>query len=222
MRLWSYTSRELGRRPGRTLLTLTGIVLGVAAIVAVTVVSSSTRQAYRDMFAAVSGKAALEVVASGQSGFDPSLADTVGQVSGVDAVVPVVQVPAALLTDAGRTVVIGLGVDPAHDAVARSYDLDAGATAAGHAGRAVPTRPRPQAPRPPARRRQSPSCSTPRSPGLRVSRWAAGRGYSPPRVPWRPRSSVCSGRRAPRPSTAAPWSSSPWRTPGSSSRWKAR
>ena len=127
MRLWSYTSRELGRRPGRTLLTLTGIVLGVAAIVAVTVVSSSTRQAYRDMFAAVSGKAALEVVASGQSGFDPSLADTVGQVSGVDAVVPVVQVPAALLTDAGRTVVIGLGVDPAHDAVARSYDLEAGA-----------------------------------------------------------------------------------------------
>jgi putative ABC transport system permease protein len=127
VRLWSYTRRELFRRPGRTFLTLMGIVIGVAAIVAVSAVSTSTRQAYRDMFEAVSGKAALEVVAQGQSGFDPAVAGTVAAVPGVETVVPVVQAPAALLTGAGRVVVMALGVDPSKDRAARAYELESGA-----------------------------------------------------------------------------------------------
>jgi len=57
MNLWSYSYRELRRRPGRTLLTLAGIALGVAAIVAVSLVTTATKSAYREMFAAVSGEA---------------------------------------------------------------------------------------------------------------------------------------------------------------------
>ncbi len=134
MKLWSYTYRELGRRPGRTLLTLAGIVIGVAAMVAVTVVGTSTRQAYRDMFEAVSGKAALEVVASGQSGFDPALGERIGGVDGVRSAVPVVQAPAALLARDSRVVVMALGVDPSRDKAARSYELESGSLLPGMAG----------------------------------------------------------------------------------------
>jgi putative ABC transport system permease protein len=61
--LWKYATRQLLRRPGRTLLTLLGIVCGVATIVAVTLTTQATRRAYHDMFANVTGRASLEVVA---------------------------------------------------------------------------------------------------------------------------------------------------------------
>ena len=62
--LWKFTTGEVRRRPGRTLLTLLGIVIGVAATVAIRISIHTTRQAQRDMFAVVSGRAELEVVAS--------------------------------------------------------------------------------------------------------------------------------------------------------------
>jgi putative ABC transport system permease protein len=127
MKLWSYTRREVWRRPGRSILTLTGIVIAVAAIVSVTAVTTSTRQAYRDMFSAVTGKAALEVVSPGQGGFDPVIGESLSELPRVEAVVPVVQSPAALVGDDSRVVVVVLGVDPALDGAARSYELEAGA-----------------------------------------------------------------------------------------------
>src|SRR5438552_11732484 len=69
--LWKYTTREVQRHPGRTLLTLLGIVIGVATVVAVTATTRATRRSYRAMFEAVGGRAALEVVAPGGGGFDP-------------------------------------------------------------------------------------------------------------------------------------------------------
>jgi putative ABC transport system permease protein len=137
VKLWSYTWRELLRRPGRSMLTLTGIVLAVAAIVSVTSVTDSTRQAYRDMFSAVTGNAALEVVSAGQSGFDPAVADTVSEVEGVAAVVPVVQTPAALVHEGARVVVLVLGIDPSLDGAARPYRLDSGSLLPGMEGAAA-------------------------------------------------------------------------------------
>src|SRR5207237_10774145 len=72
--LWRYTFRELRRQPGRALLTLVGIAVGVASAVAVTTSSTATRRAYEDMYQAVAGRAALEVVAEGGGSFAPDVA----------------------------------------------------------------------------------------------------------------------------------------------------
>src|SRR5438067_1380819 len=94
--LWKYTSGEMRRRPGRTLLTLLGIVIGVAAVVAIEVTTETTRRAHGEMFEAISGRAALEVVAEGLGGFDQALVNRLAAVPGIRAAVPVVQTPAAL------------------------------------------------------------------------------------------------------------------------------
>ncbi len=124
--LWKYTARQLQRRPGRTLLTLLGIVLGVAASVAVAVTLRATRQAHRDMFEAVTGRAALEVVAEGLGGFPAALAESLERVPGVRAAVPVIQTPALLVGPRGAVPVLALGVDPARDGAARDQILRRG------------------------------------------------------------------------------------------------
>lgn len=122
----AYTLRELRRRPGRSLLTLAGIVIGVAAIVAVSLAGATARDAFRDMFDQVGGKAELEVVAAVQGTFDPAPVESTVRVAGVEEVVPVIQTQAALLTERGRSAVLVLGVDPERDSLVRTYDLREG------------------------------------------------------------------------------------------------
>ena len=50
--LWKYSAREGKRRPGRAALTLAGIVIGVATVVAVTATTRATGRSYRAMFEA--------------------------------------------------------------------------------------------------------------------------------------------------------------------------
>ena len=59
MVLWKFASREIRNRPGRAILTLLSIVIGVAAVVAVTISTATTNQAYKEMFESVTGKAAF-------------------------------------------------------------------------------------------------------------------------------------------------------------------
>jgi putative ABC transport system permease protein len=114
------------RRPGRTVLTLLGITLGVAASVAIALTLRTTRRAHREMFEAVGGRASLEVVAEGLGGFPASLADELGRVEGVRAAVPVIHTPALLVGARGAVPVLALGVDPARDGAARDYALRRG------------------------------------------------------------------------------------------------
>ena len=51
MMLRHYTYRQFLRRPGRTLLTLGGIVIGVAGVFAIALSVNTTRHAYQRMFA---------------------------------------------------------------------------------------------------------------------------------------------------------------------------
>lgn len=124
--MWAYAFRELRRRPGRTGLTLLGIVIGVAAVVSVSVAASTAGTAFQDMFAAVGGRASLEVVAQGQGAFDGSVASTLETVAGVKAAVPAVQEQAALLGGKGRIAVLVMGVDPARDGLVRDYVVRSG------------------------------------------------------------------------------------------------
>jgi len=134
--LWSYTFRELARRPGRTLLTLLGIAIGVAAVVSVSISADTARRAYRDMFGAVGGRAELEVVAQGLGPFAAEpLAESLADIEGVEAVVPLVLERAVLTAgEGGRTGVLVLGVDPQKDGATREYRLENGASLPGLLG----------------------------------------------------------------------------------------
>jgi putative ABC transport system permease protein len=124
--LWKYAVRQMLRRPGRTVLTLVGIVLGVATIVAVSLTARATRSAYYEMFEAVTGRASLEIVAEGFGGFDEALAARLQAVPEVKAAVPVIQSAAALLGKSGPVPVLVLGIDPACDRAIRDFSVRKG------------------------------------------------------------------------------------------------
>ncbi len=115
MMLARYMFREVRRRPGRTVLTLAGIVIGVQSLVAIPLTIQTTRRAQRDLFEGLTGKAALEVVPDGQGGFAPELASRLAAVKGVKAAVPVIQSTAAIWGQSGLVPVMTLGVDISGD-----------------------------------------------------------------------------------------------------------
>jgi len=118
MNLWTYNVREMQRRPGRMLLTLLGITVGLATVVATRLTIRTVDRAYRDLFEGVAGRPALEVGSKGQGSFDPMAASGLEQIPGVQAVVPRIQSAAALVSDAGSVAVPVLGIDPRGAAVA--------------------------------------------------------------------------------------------------------
>jgi putative ABC transport system permease protein len=126
MTLWKYTLREGQRRPGRTLLTLGGIVIGVATFVAIALATRTTRHAYRDMFDALGGRATLEVVSEVHDEFDPDVAERLRKTHGVRQALPVVQCPAVVTGRGGPLTVLVLGVDPDLDREARPYTIREG------------------------------------------------------------------------------------------------
>jgi putative ABC transport system permease protein len=120
MKLRHYTFRELVRRPGRTLLTLGGIVIGVAGVFAISLTINTTRHAYRQMFANLTGEAALEVVAEGGGGFDPAVAADVATVPGVRQARPIVQMVGAIVTDQSPMGVMVVGSSAGDDGADQS------------------------------------------------------------------------------------------------------
>ncbi|MCO6454476.1 MAG: ABC transporter permease [Pirellulaceae bacterium] len=134
MILWKFSLKELRKRPGRAILTLLSVVIGVAAVVSVNLATRTTRQAYREMFQTVSGRTHLEVVAVGGGSFDQQLIALVRDVPGVKLAVPLVQRYTIMYVDApdnseqggGRARLMALGVDPELDRQVRDYELTAG------------------------------------------------------------------------------------------------
>lgn len=89
--------RNLGRRKARTILTLLGIALGVAAMVAVGVVRESALRSVKDLFDQAAGRADLTVTNAvagivGGEGFDAAVLKQVQSVEGVEAAAPLLQV----------------------------------------------------------------------------------------------------------------------------------
>src|SRR5436309_1960537 len=101
MTLWKITLGEARRRPGRTALGFASVAIGVATVVAIALTVQATRHAHRDMFEAAAGRAGLEVVAEGFGGFDEALAVELASLPGIEAAVPVIQTPAALIGPSG-------------------------------------------------------------------------------------------------------------------------
>jgi putative ABC transport system permease protein len=116
MNLWTYNLREVQRRPGRTALTLLGIALGLATVVATRLSVHTVDRAYRDLFEGVSGRAALEITAKGQGGFAAESVTALDRVRGVRGIVPRIQSAGALVNGSQSLAVPFLGLDARHAA----------------------------------------------------------------------------------------------------------
>jgi putative ABC transport system permease protein len=128
MSLRRYTYRAMQQRPGRSILTMLSIVIGVTAAVAVGLGTATTRNAYKQMFAMVTGRATLEVDASGGGGFDGDVLSKIDELPEIAAAAPLVDRPTSMSFEGGerRARIEILGIDPVRDSKVRDYDIAAG------------------------------------------------------------------------------------------------
>ena len=127
MSLRRYSWRSMQQRPGRTILTVLSIVIGVTAAVGISLGTAVTRNAYKSMFEVVTGRAALEVDAAGGGTIPGDLLDKVGQVEGVAAVTPLIERAYSMsYGEEGKVRLQVLGIDPARDQTVRDYTIAEG------------------------------------------------------------------------------------------------
>jgi len=126
MIFWKLTARELRRRPGRALLTLLSIAIGMAAVVSVSLGTATTRQASKQMFEMIAGRAALQITAEGNGAFPKTVVSTVERVPGVKAAVPSVQRFTKMRFEHKLFPLLAMGINPAIDRKARDYELREG------------------------------------------------------------------------------------------------
>lgn len=139
LRLLSLALRSLMARRSRTLLTLFGIVLGVAVILAINITNLSTLDSLTSVFSQAAGSANLVVLSSTESdeGFKERIRGTILGIPGVQEAVPSLQTQAVLADrslgerDANffggvDAVLVLYGIDPTLDPQVRDYEIVAG------------------------------------------------------------------------------------------------
>jgi putative ABC transport system permease protein len=126
MYLGKFTWRSLRSRPGRALLTISSIVIGVAATVAFVMTTSTTRGAYKKMFSMVTGRTALEVTVPGEGRFSDKLLAPIQTTPHVRVAAPVIRRLSTLFANGQRLNLEVLGVDPKLDHEVREYSIGSG------------------------------------------------------------------------------------------------
>ncbi|MBI3912736.1 MAG: ABC transporter permease [Chloroflexi bacterium] len=127
-KFYSLAFRNLWSRPLRTLITASGIMLGVATMLAVSVMGASATQSLRDFFAQSSGRATLTISDAGKSGegFEARALNRVRTFEGV-AEAAGQTFNRAFIPDNKKTFSITIvGIDPAVDRRMRTYTLTRG------------------------------------------------------------------------------------------------
>ena len=128
MLYWRFAWRELRQRPSRPILTLLSVVIGVGAVVAVTIASSTTHRAFDQIFKTVAGKASLQISTPVGTNFDERVLEKVREVPGVKVVAPLMARTTKLRfaregqKEKTYTVQV-LGVDPAVDREVHDYEI---------------------------------------------------------------------------------------------------
>jgi putative ABC transport system permease protein len=124
---WKFAWREIRQRPSRPLLTLLSIIIGVGAVVAVSITSGTSRRAFDAIYKTVAGRASLQLSAPVGTSFDAKVVEKVRSVPGVEAVAPLIQRYVMLYIGKKKHYrVVALGVDPAEDQKVRDYEIVAG------------------------------------------------------------------------------------------------
>lgn len=128
MSLRRYTYRAMQQRPGRSILTMLSIVIGVTAAVAVGLGTATTRNAYKQMFSIVTGRATLEVDSAGGGGFDGDVLSKIDELPEIVAATPLVDRPTSMSFEGGerRVRIEILGIDPVRDSKVRDYEIGSG------------------------------------------------------------------------------------------------
>ncbi len=128
---------SLRARPSRTLLTIAGIVLGVAVILAISITNLSTMESLTSVFSAASGKANLVVFSAtdDEQGFAERERGVVLKTAGVQDAIPSLQITAFLagqnlrgemetgILGASTSRLIVYGIDPTIDEKVREYTI---------------------------------------------------------------------------------------------------
>ena len=117
---WPYFRRHVLR----TMLTIAGIVLGVAVFVGMHTANQSVLFAFSQTVDRIAGKTELQVTA-GEAGFDEEILETVQSASSVRVAVPVIEAVVDTRIK-GEGSLLVLGVDMTGDRGLRDYDLDSG------------------------------------------------------------------------------------------------
>lgn len=116
---WPYLRRHLFR----WILTIAGIVLGVAVFVAMNTANGSVQMAFSDTVNRIAGSTQLQVTA-GEFGFDETLLEKVQSVPEVGVAVPVIEATVETGLQGQGSLLI-LGVDMTGDRSLRQYEFDA-------------------------------------------------------------------------------------------------
>jgi putative ABC transport system permease protein len=103
------------------LIAVSGICLGVAALVSIDIVNRSVLHSFEESIDHIMGRAALQIV-GGESGFPEKMLELVQNVPGVEYAVPVIETNANIFGGSERSLMI-LGVDVLQDHKVRSYDI---------------------------------------------------------------------------------------------------
>jgi putative ABC transport system permease protein len=106
----------------RSVLTVTGIMLGVAVFVGMRAANDSVLQGFRDTVDRIAGTAQLQI-AAGDAGFDESVLERVQSLPDVRTAVPIIEAVADI---PGQGSVLVLAVDMTGDRALRRYEFQAG------------------------------------------------------------------------------------------------
>jgi putative ABC transport system permease protein len=125
---WQLAFRNLWERKARTLFTASGILLGVAAMLAISIMSASTVQSLRDFFAQSSGRANLTISAAGNSseGIPRRMLPRVQAFAGVADAAGITSNRVALIIEGKAIGLSVVGIDPESDSRLRTYTLAEG------------------------------------------------------------------------------------------------
>src|SRR6202045_4389846 len=115
---WPYFRKHILR----TLLTIAGIVLGVAVFVGMHTANQSVVYAFRQTVDRIAGSTQLQISA-GETGFDENVLERVQAVPEVRVAVPVIEAVVSTGVEGQGNLLI-LGVDMTGDRSLRDYDLE--------------------------------------------------------------------------------------------------
>lgn len=118
--------REIRKRPGRAALTLASVVIGVAAVVSVSLTARSTKRAFDEIYKSMAGKASLEIAGPAGGTVEQSVLLTVEATPGVLAASPLVQRPIKMVVGERSVELTARGIDLKRDRAVHEFTIDKG------------------------------------------------------------------------------------------------
>lgn len=116
--------RYLTRHPWQTGLSILGIALGVAVVVAIDLANQGAENAFRNSMQSITGKATHQII-GGPAGVDDSLYSALKTQSGIQQIAPVIERPVVLEHRSSGTFTL-LGIDPFAEKPFRNFLNDNG------------------------------------------------------------------------------------------------